>query len=788
MVAGVRAALRRKVRRVLLQAPTGSGKTVIASFIASEVASRGKRVSFNVHRAELMRGTSNTFTKYGIKHGFIAADHPLTVANVQICSIDTLKNRLTVTAEPDVVLWDECIVGDSLIYTDVGAVRIEDVPNSGASLVLSHDGENTVWAKINGWRLTGSKQTLLVKMSSGKVIRGTSNHPIYTARGWVSIGEIIPGDQVLCLSQWSESGFSELFSATHQYRGQTQGQSHLGFTPTTPRSNQSGLSTRRDAYSGSVQKSILSKIKGSALNSFACGLHACLALTKFMNLQGRTVQSNRAATGLMHLARKALRGGTATTEICCDQHLMQHSTQRDSVRKGQQQSPIGFAQNTERPTSINTAGVTSTSGCQGLQPNQCSKISGGISRSACVTSWETVTSVTLSEELPVFDISVEGTHRFFANGILVHNCHHLGAAGWQEIMNAWPNATHIGLSATPWRLDGSGLDDCFDELIPGPSTSWLMDEGHLSQYEIYAPTSPDMKGARKSKGRAGPEFTKGDASARMDIPKRTGDIIKHWRLHANGMRTIGFAVSVADSMMLVERFNAAGIPAAHLDGTTPKGLRKKIIDGFVDGTIKVLFNVALFDEGFDLAAIAGRDVTVDCLIDAAPTMSLSRVLQRWGRVLRPKPYAAIILDHAGNSARHGFPDDERVWTLEGRDKTAAANDNGPPPPVTCTGCFRQIKRPLPDCCPSCGKPLLAEFKPLDVAEGELKKVTAEDREKARQARKMEEHNARTLVELVALGQRRGYPNPHAWAFKKWSNSKARQRHAKQIADADEIAA
>ncbi|QWY14223.2 putative DNA repair helicase [Xanthomonas phage M29] len=474
MVAGVRAALRRKVRRVLLQAPTGSGKTVIASFIASEVASRGKRVSFNVHRAELMRGTSNTFAKYGIKHGFIAADHPLTVANVQICSIDTLKNRLTVTAEPDVVLWDEC--------------------------------------------------------------------------------------------------------------------------------------------------------------------------------------------------------------------------------------------------------------------------------------------------------------------------HHLGAAGWQEIMNAWPNATHIGLSATPWRLDGSGLDDCFDELIPGPSTSWLMDEGHLSQYEIYAPTSPDMKGARKSKGRAGPEFTKGDASARMDIPKRTGDIIKHWRLHANGMRTIGFAVSVADSMMLVERFNAAGIPAAHLDGNTPKGLRKKIIDGFVDGTIKVLFNVALFDEGFDLAAIAGRDVTVDCLIDAAPTMSLSRVLQRWGRVLRPKPYAAIILDHAGNSARHGFPDDERVWTLEGRDKTAAANDNGSPPPVTCTGCFRQVKRPLPECCPSCGKPLLAEFKPLDVAEGELKKVTAEDREKARQARKMEEHNARTLAELVALGQRRGYPSPQAWAFKKWSNSKARQLHAKKIADADEIAA
>lgn len=463
MIAGLRVALMQK-RRVLLQAPTGSGKTVLAAYIAAETSRRGQATYFNCHRAELLRGTSNTFTKYGIPHGFIAADMPAGNAMVNVCSIDTLKNRLAVVPEPKVCLWDEA--------------------------------------------------------------------------------------------------------------------------------------------------------------------------------------------------------------------------------------------------------------------------------------------------------------------------HHLGAAGWTAIMEAWPNALHIGLSATPWRLDGSGLDDQFDILVPGPSTAWLIEQGHLSQYEMFAPTAPNMKGARKSRGKGGPEFTAKDASERMEIPKRTGDIIKHWRLHADGMRTIGFAVNVADSLMIVERFNAAGIPAAHLDGTTPKGERKRIIDAFIDGTIKVLFNVALFDEGFDLAAIAGRDVTVDCLIDAAPTMSLSRVLQRWGRVLRPKPYAAIILDHAGNSARHGFPDDERLWTLAGRDKSAAANDNGPPPPITCTGCFRQIKRPLPECCPSCGKQLLAEMKEIEATEGELKKITAEEKAAIRQQRVMEEHNAKTLAELVALGQRRGYPNPQQWAFQKWSKSKTRQRLAK----------
>lgn len=459
MIDRLRAALRSN-RRVLLQAPTGSGKTVLASFIAGETASRGRTVAFNCHRAELVAGTSNTFNRYGIRHGFIAAGLPRTHENVNVCSIDTLKNRLASIPPPSVAIWDEA--------------------------------------------------------------------------------------------------------------------------------------------------------------------------------------------------------------------------------------------------------------------------------------------------------------------------HHLGAAGWRRVMDAWTDTIHIGLSATPWRLDGSGLDDQFDDLVPGPSTAWLIEQGHLSRYEMFAPTAPNMKGARKAMG----DWSKKDASERMEIPKRTGDIIKHWRLHAEGLRTIGFGVNVVDSMTMVQRFCESGIAAAHLDGGTEKGLRRQIIRDFASGELKILFNVALFDEGFDLAAIAGiDDLTVDALIDAAPTMSLSRVLQRWGRVLRPKGYPAIILDHAGNSARHGFPDDEREWTLQGRDKTKGGGEDGPPPPVTCGGCFRQIRRPLPPCCPSCGKQLIAEAKPIEIAEGELRKVTAEERAAARRQREMEEHQAKTLGELVALAQRRGYASPQQWAFKKWSNSKARQRLA-----------
>lgn len=343
--------------------------------------------------------------------------------------------------------------------------------------------------------------------------------------------------------------------------------------------------------------------------------------------------------------------------------------------------------------------------------------------------------------------------------------HHIAAASWGEIMAAWPNARHVGLSATPWRMDGGGLDDHFDALVLGPSTAELIERGALSRFVVYAPAVPDLKGVRKTGG----DFAAGAVAAVMMRPKLVGDIVAHWRQRAAGLRTIGFACNVEHSRAMVAAFNAAGIPAAHLDGDTPDAERAATIEAFADGRLLVLWNVSLFGEGFDLSAVAGRDVTVDAVIQARPTQSLALHLQQVGRALRPAPgKVAVILDHAGNAHRHGLPDDHREWSLQGRGKGAAANDNGPPPPVTCAGCFGQIRRPLPDACPYCGHALEAERRrEIEVAEGQLVEF---DRAQAEAARKLkrqqeafEQSQARTLQELVALGVRRGHKSPMVWA-------------------------
>lgn len=347
---------------------------------------------------------------------------------------------------------------------------------------------------------------------------------------------------------------------------------------------------------------------------------------------------------------------------------------------------------------------------------------------------------------------------------IVDEAHHSGAAGWALVIR-WlyeNGAFVIGLSATPQRLDGQGLDEHFTEIVLGPTVAWLIEEGHLSQYRVFAPDVPDMKGVRRQMG----DFSKKEAAEKQDTPKLTGNIITHWRKYAEGMRTVAFGVTVAHSQHIAEQFNLAGIPAAHLDGGTPKGERKRIIQEYAAGRLHVLTNVDLFGEGFDLSAIAQTDVTIDAVIQARPTQSLSLHLQQVGRALRPAPgKIAVILDHAGNAMRHGFPDDEREWSLEGREKGKAANDNVPPPPVICEGCFNAIRRPLPPCCPHCQKLLRKEEKPMEVAEGDLKEMTDDDKAAIRRIRAREQAEAKTLDELITLGHRRGYSSPAAWARK-----------------------
>ena len=124
--------------------------------------------------------------------------------------------------------------------------------------------------------------------------------------------------------------------------------------------------------------------------------------------------------------------------------------------------------------------------------------------------------------------------------------HHVAAGGWAKVQKHYSSAWHVGLSATPQRLDGKGLGDFFDHLVPGPSVRWLIENGFLAEYKLFSVPGVDLSGVRTQMG----EFARGAAAAAMDKPSITGDIIQHWQRHARERLTIGFAVSRKHSEQL----------------------------------------------------------------------------------------------------------------------------------------------------------------------------------------------------------------------------------------------
>ena len=239
--------------------------------------------------------------------------------------------------------------------------------------------------------------------------------------------------------------------------------------------------------------------------------------------------------------------------------------------------------------------------------------------------------------------------------IIWDEAHHTASATWSEIFNYFPDALHIGLTATPQRLDGKGLGKFFEKMIQAPPMRELINQGYLSDFDIYAPSQPDLEGIKSKNG----DYALEELDKVVNKPTITGCAIEHYKKICNGKKAIVFCTSISHSLNVMQKFNDEGIKAAHIDGQMTNKQRDELIDDFKSGDLKVLSNVDIVAEGFDLPAI-------EVAILLRPTQSLTLYLQQVGRALRKYEgkNKAIILDHTGNVLRHGMPDSEYVWDLD----------------------------------------------------------------------------------------------------------------------------
>lgn len=338
--------------------------------------------------------------------------------------------------------------------------------------------------------------------------------------------------------------------------------------------------------------------------------------------------------------------------------------------------------------------------------------------------------------------------------IVWDECHHVASVTWSALAQQFPDAHHIGLTATPIRLDGRGLGAYFDTLLEGPSTAALMAAGWLSRYRFFAPGTVSMQGVHRVAG----DYDKREAAERMQQSTVVGDAVGHYLQHGNGGRALVFAWSIEASKAIADSFKFHGVEAEHVDGETSRGARHDAMQRFRAARLRVLCNVDLFGEGLDVPA-------VDCVFLLRPTASLGLYLQQVGRGLRPAPNKqhVAIFDHVNNWQRHGLPDDPRAWSLDGATRARTVNE---PMGKRCPQCFG-ISRPSATTCSLCGTVFPIQAREVTQVAGVLQEADPDVlRLLGLDSASLPKWQPRTFDGWKQLGRERGY-KPQ-WAYVMWS--------------------
>ena len=256
--------------------------------------------------------------------------------------------------------------------------------------------------------------------------------------------------------------------------------------------------------------------------------------------------------------------------------------------------------------------------------------------------------------------------------LFVDEAHQFLKGGFREVLDRHSHIPRVMLTATPWRADGLGLGRIADVLVEGPSVDEMIGLGYLVPTRVFSRHVPDRSGLEQN---SSGEFNERQLEALMSRPAIVGDCVKEWLYRANGRPTIVHAVNCAHSRAIVERFEAAGVHAVHIDASTPDTERKAAFDDMCAGA--------------------------------------------------PAKTESLLLDLAGNVCHFGHPDDDRQWTLADRDpkeKMAAGLSIR-----RCEKCWFCFRSHVPKC-PNCGNQYVTTQREIKEKKEALKEVARKKKE------------------------------------------------------------
>ena len=250
--------------------------------------------------------------------------------------------------------------------------------------------------------------------------------------------------------------------------------------------------------------------------------------------------------------------------------------------------------------------------------------------------------------------------------IVIDEAHHALAKTYKEMWEMFPEAKFLGLTATPYRLNGKGFTDLFDVLVQSWSVPEFISKGRLATYDFVSIKSDGVtQRLIDSLQKRGADGDYQNKEMDMLLNKRPSieKLYQSFEEYGKDRKGIVYAINISHAKKIMELYQEHGIKAVAIDSKTPAAERQADIEAFKKGDIQVLVNVDIFSEGFDCP-------DVEFVQLARPTLSLAKYLQMVGRGLRVAKGKknCVIIDNVGLYRVFGLPSQVWNWkaTFEGR--------------------------------------------------------------------------------------------------------------------------
>lgn len=394
---------------------------IIADSAATGAISALNRVGFNV--LPCFKNNSGSVIKQGIS----------LMRRMKICVTESSTNiqnelenwiwkRGTSGEQLDVPIdkFNHCLVGGTKIKTSRGNVKIKDVV--AGDYVLTRRGYRRV---LRSWQSGKNKKVFKLTIDNGSRIIGTGNHLVLTLRGFVPIEEVCVGDKVLCLKKKSKPMARRGTGIRIRQEEQTGSISAEETNYSTTTFGKRLLGSAGKALSSitrmAIAKTIPSKILKRSLRKNTWGVDTGLQEQGLNALERICVK----------LLRKLLNGTKAKKELSGTGSML------SSMGSELQSSSLSTAKRVVKNSLQNATGrsfVQTTANQQCVDDSELITLlnlanSAGKSSKATSISTSGFAVGVVQEKISlrkkasaVYDLTVDGEHEFFANGLLVHNC------------------------------------------------------------------------------------------------------------------------------------------------------------------------------------------------------------------------------------------------------------------------------------------------------------------------------------------------------------------------------